>query len=270
MSGDIEQARAAEIEEQKKEAYLNEEHDLVELRDGTTTVNAYTVAQALSVVATPFLTATGICFAALKEAHYGNVFTGWIFILVSGVAAAFGWMLLYQQDKYRREYPYNYICSGLVCLVTACSLGGLCSHSYLSACALAGLCVATTSMAVAAAITSATGKSRRLKYNMFLCGLLGLAAYFAIFLLLWKMLGNERHWTFRFVFVLIWLLADLPFSFYFPYAMVMYVLPEQEDAEDFVLASMTIWTSFPSLFLKVIFHWREVSMSEKLAQPGQF
>ena len=54
--------QAADQEAAKNEAYLNEEHDLVELRDGSTTVNAYTVAQTLSVVAAPFLTATGICF----------------------------------------------------------------------------------------------------------------------------------------------------------------------------------------------------------------
>lgn len=249
---------------------MNEEHDLVELRDGSTTVNAYTVAQTLSVVAAPFLTATGICFQALKEAHYGNMFTSYVTILITGLAAGFGWMLLYQTDKFRKEFPYNYICSGAVCLVTAVALGGLASHSYLMACALAGLCVATTSMAIAAAVTSASGKSRRLKSNMFFCGLVGLFTYFAIFLLLWKMLGSEKNTTYRAIFVLVWLIADLPFAFYFPYALVLYVLPEQEDPEDFVLASMTVWTSFPSLLLKVIMHWREVSISDKISQPGQF
>mmetsp|Transcript_16033 Transcript_16033/g.20288 ORF Transcript_16033/g.20288 Transcript_16033/m.20288 type:complete len:270 (-) Transcript_16033:192-1001(-) len=269
MTDDIEVQRAAAAEKAKNEAYLNEDHDLVELRDGSTTVNAYTVAKVLSVVATPFLTATGICFHALKAEHYGNVFTSWFTILVTGAIATAGWMLLHMHDKARNEFPWNYVAVSAVCLVTACSLGGLASHSFLMANALAGLCVATSSVAIAAAITSATNKSRRLKQHIVFCSLIGLAAYAAIFLLLWKMLGNEKETTYRAIFVLIWLLADIPFALYFPYALVLYVLPEQEDPEDFVKASMTLWTNFPILFLRTLFHWRTNDLSDKVTgQPG--
>ena len=125
-------------------------------------------------------------------------------------------------------------------------------------------------MAVAAAMTSAMNKSRRLRSNMFLCGVIGLIIYILIFKVLWDLGSSERHLTYRAAFVLIWMLADIPFSFYFPYALICYVIPEQDEPEDFIKAGITLWTNFPRLFMRVVLHWREIQISEKVAQPGQF
>lgn len=143
--------------------YLDEDTDLVEVRDSSSKVNVYTVAKVLAVIAAPFLIATGIAFTAVKADHYGNIFTSWFTIFITGSASVAGWIFLHTSDKFRTEYPWNWAVLSAVCLATAAFLGGFFSHSYLLVSMLAGVCVATTSMAVAAAMTSAMNKSRRLR-----------------------------------------------------------------------------------------------------------
>lgn len=249
--------------------YLNEDTDLVELRDSATKVNIYTVAKVLSVVATPFLTATAIAFDALR-ARRGNYFQNFAVLILTGTLTAYGWLMLYRTESYRKNYPYNWVMLTGVGLVSAAFLGGICAYSYLGVCALSGLCIATTSMGIAAAMTSAGNKSRLLRRNMWICGIIGLAVYIAIFKVLWDMFSHEKEMTYRAIFVIIWCLCDLPFSMYFPYALILYVIPEQDDPEDFIQASMKVWTEFPWLVIKVILHWREVVLSDKVTNAGSF
>jgi len=105
---------------------------------------------------------------------------------------------------------------------------------------------------------------------MIFCGVIGLITYVLIFKVLWDLSSNEKTMTYRAIFVLIWLLADIPFSFYFPYALICYVIPEMDDPEDFIKAAMTLVTSFPSLFIRVVLHWRTIQLSDKVGEPGQF
>ena len=74
MSDLEEQKRHAEIAA-KDEQYLNEDTDLVEVRDNGSKVSLLSVTAVLSIVAAPFLLATGIAFHAIKQEHFGNVFT---------------------------------------------------------------------------------------------------------------------------------------------------------------------------------------------------
>ena len=66
-------------------------------------------------------------------------------------------------SKWRTEAPINYVILGVKVVAQTCFFGGLCSHAYIATVGLAGIMMAAGSSCVGAAITSATGKSKRLK-----------------------------------------------------------------------------------------------------------
>ena len=108
--------------------------------------------------------------------------------------------------------------------------GGLCAHSFISAVFLAGLFVSTSSHAIAAGYTWVSGKSRRLKNNVHRFVIIGFILYIGIFVLLWDYLDHSHSLTYREFFFWAWIGSYLPFSYYFPYALVLFVLPEQADS----------------------------------------
>ena len=149
-------------------------------------------------------------------------------------------------------------------------LGGLCAHSFISSIILGGLCVSTSSHAIAASYTWISGKSRRLKRNTHFFILIGLGIYIGIFVLLWDFLDDSHSLTYREFFFWAWLGTYLPFSFYFPHALVLFVLPELEDSNDFILAALTLWLHFPTLAFRVAAHWKEKAFDMKRHHTYEF
>ena len=141
--------------------------------------------------------------------------------------------------------------------------GGLMSHSFISAIFLAGLFVSTSSHAIAAGYTWMTGKSRRLKSNTHFFVLIGFGIYIGLFVLLWDFLDKTHNLTYREFFFWAWIGSYLPFSYYFPYALVLFVLPELEDQSDTILAAMNLWYHFPSLLFRVATHWKDKAFDLK-------
>ena len=136
----------------------------------------------------------------------------------------------FMKSRYTRVTHPNNICL-LTCLVLsqAMFVGGLCAHSFISSVILAGLFVSTTSQAAAACYTWISGKSRRLKSHTRFFVLLGFGIYIGLFVLVWNLLDSRYSLTQRQFLILAWLCTYLPLSFYFPYALVLYVLPELDD-----------------------------------------
>ena len=66
----------------REEAELDEDNDLIELRDGNgTTVSILMVTQTFFSLTLPFAMAILICYASILEKDYGNFFTSWVTIL---------------------------------------------------------------------------------------------------------------------------------------------------------------------------------------------
>ena len=151
---------------------------------------------------------------------------------------------------------------------TSIFIGGLCSHSYISTVILGGLFVSTSSLAVGSLITVSSGKAHRMKKNLKFCTFVGFCVYVGIFVMVWQLLGKEHSLTYREFFILAWIISYLPFTLYFPYALILYIIPELEDPEDFILATIELVINFVPLFLKVILHWREVHLDLKVYLPG--
>lgn len=151
---------------------------------------------------------------------------------------------------------------------TSIFLGGLCSHSYITTVILGGLFVASSSLAVGSLITVSSGKAHRMKKNLALCVLLGFLVFVGIFVMVWQLLGDHHSLTYREFFILAWIISYLPFTLYFPFALILYVIPELEDPDDFILATIELVINFVPLFLKVVLHWREVHLDLKVYLPG--
>ena len=135
----------------------------------------------------------------------------------------------FKSNYLRNTWPSNIIVLSVLVLSQAIFLGGLCSHSFISSIFLAGLCVSTSSHAIAAGYTWMTGKSRRLKKNTHFFILIGFGIYIGVFVLLWDFLDKSHNLTYREFFIWAWICSYLPFSYYFPYALILFVLPELED-----------------------------------------
>ena len=176
------------------------------------------------------------------------MFTSWLMIAISGLAMF---------------YAYNILAVTIMVLSQALFFGGLCAHSFISAVFLAGLFVSTASQAAAAGYTWFLGKSRRLKRNTNIFILLGFGIYIGIFVLLWDFLDKTHSLTYREFFFWAWMISYLPFSFYFPYALILFVLPEQQDQSDYILSAIKLWTEFLDLVPRVAIHWKEQAYDGK-------
>ena len=133
---------------------------------------------------------------------------------------------LLKSTSLRTKHPANIILLTILVVSQAIFFGGLCSHTYITAVFLAGIFVSTSSHAVAAGYTWMSGKSRRLKRNTKIFVLIGFGLYIGLFVILWDFLDKTHNLTYREFFFWAWIGSYLPFSFYFPYALVLYVLPE--------------------------------------------
>ena len=174
-----------------------------------------------------------------------------------GLVMFYAYNMLKKSSYLRTTHPYNIICLSVLVLSQALFVGGMCAHSFLSAIFLAGIFVSTVSQALAAAYTWRSNKSRRLKKNTHLFVLIGFGIYVGIFVLFWDFLDKTHSLTYREFFFWAWIVGYLPFSFYFPYALVLFVLPELEDSSDFILAAINLWMNFPELALRVATKWKE-------------
>jgi len=158
----------------------------------------------------------------------------------------------------------------LLTFFTSICVGGLCSHSYISTVILAGLFVSSSSLAAGALLTVQSGKGHRMKRNLFFCVFIGFFLYAGIFFMMWQLLGDHHSLSYREFFVLAWLFSYLPFTFYFPYALILYVLPELEDPDDFILAAIQLVIEIVPLSLRVALHWKQIHLDLKVVMPGQF
>ena len=68
----------------------------------------------------------------------------------------------------------------------------------------------------------------------------------------------------------VWLFAYLPFAFYFPYALILFVIPSLDDPDDVIMAAITLWARFAYLSVKCIKHLSKISHSELNLEPHEF
>ena len=154
-------------------------------------------------------------------------------------------------------------------IAQACFFGGLCSHAYIATVGLAGVMMAAGSSCVGAAITSALGKSRRLKKNIFVCIFLGFLIYISVFVWGWNVIEDTKLWRYE-LLCAVWLLAYLPFAFYFPYALILFVIPELDDPDDVIMAAITLWSRFAFLAHECIEHFKKILHHELNKEPHEF
>ena len=154
-------------------------------------------------------------------------------------------------------------------IAQACFFGGLCSHAYIATVGLAGVMMAAGSSCVGAAITSALGKSRRLKKNIFVCIFLGFLIYISVFVWGWNVIEDTKLWRYE-VLCAVWLLAYLPFAFYFPYALILFVIPQLDDPDDVIMAAISLWSRFAFLAHECIEHFKKILHHELNKEPHEF
>ena len=134
---------------------------------------------------------------------------------------------------------------------------------------LAGICIATYMLTAGSIVTLVSGKSKRLKRNLqFFVGI-GFLVYVGIFFVLWNLI-RLHGFTFRQFFVITWCLSYLPFAFYLAYATILFVVPELEDQDDYIQASIELKTHFLSNFGKVAWHWRKQYYEQPEVGPAKF
>ena len=226
--------------------------DLVELRDGQTTISILTLTSVFATLAAPFIIGLLVAMSCVNSSHYSKLFLQqWYTIAATGAISFFGVVGLQSSARIRKEFPFNFAILAILCIVQGMFLGGLCSHSYISIVVLGGICLALSSLTVGAALASITGKSRKLKKFLFWCIWIGFAAYVVIFVVVQRLMDSSYSFTYREVIFWSWVISYAPFTFYFPYALVLFVLPEQEDPDDFIQASITVWTHCVVLFFRV-------------------
>ena len=129
--------------------------------------------------------------------------------------------------------------------------------------------MAAGSSCVGAAITSAAGKSRRLKSVIHVCIFLGFLIYISVFVWGWNVIEDNYLWRYE-ALIAVWLLAYLPFAFYFPYALILFVIPELDDPDDVIMAAITLWAKFAFLAHECIEHSKKRYRSELNSQPHEF
>ena len=198
------------------------------------------------------------------------MFTSWLTIGIAGGVMLFCISTLRGSSRLRKLHPMNMIILTVLTIAQAMFVGGLCSHSFISAVFLAGIFVSTSSHAFAAGYTWVSGKSRRLKTNVHRFVIIGFIIYIGIFVLLWDYLDHSHSLTYREFFFWAWIGSYLPFSYYFPYALVLFVLPEQADKSDVILAVLDLWLKFPSLLFRVATHWKEKAFDMKVHHEYEF
>ena len=93
--------------------------------------------------------------------------------------------------------------------------------------------------------------------------LLGFGIYIGLFVIFWDFLDSKHDLTYREFLFWAWIITYLPLSFYFPYALVLFVLPELEDPEDWILAIIKLWLYFPVLLPRVVVHWKDKAYDMK-------
>ena len=199
-----------------------------------------------------------ICYTSIVEKDYGNFFTSWVTIL-EAFAVMFGcYMAFLCYEDARLKTPHKQVLLVLLSISEGMFYGGACSHSYITTVLLTGIAVATCTLTAAAIFVYMTGKSKRLKRTVNIFVLIGFACYVGIFVLLWNLLGSEHTLTFRQFFVIAWCIAYLPFAYYLAYATVLFVVPELEDPDDFIMASIELKLYFAPNFMRVLWHWRQI------------
>ena len=129
--------------------------------------------------------------------------------------------------------------------------------------------MAAGSSCVGAAITSASGKSRRLKKTIYICIFLGFLIYISVFVWGWNVIEDTRLWRYE-LLCAVWLIAYLPFAFYFPYALILFVIPQLDDPDDVIMAAITLWSNFCFLVHECVDHFKKLKHSEIDREPHEF
>ena len=85
----------------------------------------------------------------------------------------------------------------------------------------------------------------------------------------WNSLQEMHLWKYE-LLIAVWLLAYLPFAFYFPYALILFVVPNLDDPEDVIMAAVSLWANFAFLAHQCWKHFGKIRRLELNNEPHEF